>query len=97
LDSVSPQVNGVSAHKEVSLNSILPQISGGLQDQARNQIKPCSKKQADQRPDKMPAFPLELISIIRSIRGQPIPAPSKPGFFFEMTQEAGAKKILVFK
>jgi hypothetical protein len=32
----SPQLNGVSAHKEVSLDSILPQISGGLQDQARN-------------------------------------------------------------
>jgi hypothetical protein len=45
----------------------------------------------------MPAFPLELISIIRSIRGQPIPAPSEPEFFFEMMQEAGAKNFLVLK
>jgi hypothetical protein len=45
----------------------------------------------------MPAFPLELISIIRRIRGQPIPAPSEPEFFFEMMQEAAAKIFLVFK
>jgi hypothetical protein len=43
FDSVSPQVNSVSAHKEVSLNSILLQISGGLQDQAReNNVAPQS-------------------------------------------------------
>jgi hypothetical protein len=45
----------------------------------------------------MPAFPLELISIISSIRGQPIPAPSELEFFFEITQEAAAKNFLVFK
>jgi hypothetical protein len=73
FDSDLPQVNGVSAHKEVSLDSILPQISSGLQDQARNQIKHISKRQADQHPNKTQAFPSELISIISSIRGQPIP------------------------
>jgi hypothetical protein len=57
FDSVLPQVNGVSAHKEVSLDRILPQISGGLQDHARDQS---SKKQANQHPDKTPAFPSEL-------------------------------------
>jgi hypothetical protein len=87
----------VSAHKEVSLNSILPQISGGLQYHARNQIKPCSNKQANQRPNKTPAFLLELISIISSIIGKPIPVPLEPEFFFEMMQEAVAKNFLVFK
>jgi hypothetical protein len=75
----------------------LSQISGRVQDQARNQIKPSSKKQANQHLNKTPAFPLELISIIRSIRGQPIPAPSEPEFFFETMQEAAAKNFLVFK
>jgi hypothetical protein len=32
--SVLPQFSGMSAHKEVSLDSILPQLSRGLQDQA---------------------------------------------------------------
>ena len=32
----------MSAHKEVSLDSILPQISGGLQDQARDGVAPQS-------------------------------------------------------
>jgi hypothetical protein len=32
----------VSAHKEVSLDSILPQVSGGLQDQAKDKIAPQS-------------------------------------------------------
>jgi hypothetical protein len=40
---------------------------------------------------------LELISIISSIRGQPIPAPLEPEFFFEMTHKAAAKNCLVFK
>ncbi len=35
FDSVLPQVNGMSAHKEVSLNSISLQISSWLHDQAR--------------------------------------------------------------
>ncbi len=87
----------MSAHKVVNLNIILLQIKGGLQDQARNQIKPSSKNQAGQRPDKTLAFALELITIIRSIRGQPIPVPSEPDFFFEMMQEAVAKNFLVFK
>jgi hypothetical protein len=81
----------------VSLDSILPLFSGRLQDQARNQIEHCSKKQANQRHDKPPAFPSELISIISSIRGQPISVPLEPEFYFEMTQEAAAKNFLVFK
>ncbi len=32
----------MSAHKEVSLNSILPQVSGGLQDQAKDKVAPQS-------------------------------------------------------
>jgi hypothetical protein len=43
FDSVLPQVNGVSAYKEVSLDSILPQFSSGSQDQARvNNVTPQS-------------------------------------------------------
>jgi hypothetical protein len=37
-----PQVSGVSAHKEVSLDNISPQVSGGLQDQARDRVAPQS-------------------------------------------------------
>jgi hypothetical protein len=61
----------MSAHKEVSLDSILPQFSSGLQDQARNQIKHSSIEQANQRPKKTLSFPSKLISIISNIRGQP--------------------------
>ncbi len=35
FNSVLLQFSGFSAHKEVSLNSILPQLSGRSQDQAR--------------------------------------------------------------
>ncbi len=43
FDSFLPQFSVVSAHKEVGLNSILPQSSGGLQDQARvNDVTPQS-------------------------------------------------------
>jgi hypothetical protein len=97
FDSVLLQTSGMSAHKEVSLDSILPQTSGGLQDQATNQITQSSIWQADQHPNKTPAFPLELISIINEIRGQPIPVPMEQEFFFDMTQEAAAKNFLVFK
>jgi hypothetical protein len=37
FNSVSPQTSGMSAQKEVSLDSILQQISSGLHDQARDQ------------------------------------------------------------
>jgi hypothetical protein len=41
--SVSPQFSSVSTQEEVSLDSILPQFSGGLQDQARvNKVTPQS-------------------------------------------------------
>jgi hypothetical protein len=54
------------AHEEVSLDSIPPQTSSGLQDQATNQMTQSSNRQAaDQRPNKMPAFPLKLMSIIK--------------------------------
>jgi hypothetical protein len=86
FDSVLPQTSGASAHEEVSLNSIPPQTSSGLQDQATNQITQSSNQQADQCPNKTPAFPLELISIINKVRGQPIPVPTEPEFFFNMTQ-----------
>jgi hypothetical protein len=43
FDSVLPQFSGMSAHKEVSLDCILLQFSGGLQDQARvNDVTPQS-------------------------------------------------------
>jgi hypothetical protein len=44
FDSVLPQLSGMSAHKEISLDSsILPQFSRGLQDQARvNNVTPQS-------------------------------------------------------
>jgi hypothetical protein len=87
----------VSAHEEVSLDSILLQTSGRLQDQARNQITQSSNQKADQCPNKMLAFPLELISVINKIRDQPIPVPTDPEFFFDMMQEAAAKNFLVFK
>jgi hypothetical protein len=64
-NSALPQTSGMLAHKEVSLDSIPPQTSGGLQDQATNQMTQSSNwTAADQRPNKMPAFPLELMSII---------------------------------
>jgi hypothetical protein len=97
-DSALPQTSGMLAHEEVSLDSILPQTSGGLQDQATNQMTQSSNRQAaDQHPNKMPAFPLELMSIINKIRGQPIPVPTKQEFFFNMMQEAAVKNFLVFK
>ena len=97
-DSALPQTSGMLAHEEVSLDSILPQTSGGSQDQATNQMTQSSNRQAaDQRPNKTPAFPLELMSIINEIRGQPIPVPMEPEFFFNMMQEAAAKNFLVFK
>ncbi len=37
------------------------------------------------------------MSIINEIRGQPIPAPMEPEFFFDMMQEAAAKNFLLFK
>jgi hypothetical protein len=40
---------------------------------------------------------LKLMSIINKIRGQPIPVPMEPEFFFNMMQEAAAKNFLVFK
>ncbi len=91
FDSVLPQTSGVSAHKKVSLDSIPPQTSGESQDQATNQITQSSNRQVDQHPNKMPAFPLELISVINEIRGQPIPVPMEPEFFFDTTQEAAAR------
>jgi hypothetical protein len=97
FDSVLLQTSGASAHEEVSLDSIPPQTSGGLQDQATNQITQSSNRQADQHPNKMPAFPLELISVINKIRSQPIPVPTEPEFFFNMMQEVAAKKLLVLK
>jgi hypothetical protein len=97
-NSALPQTSGMLAHEKVSLNSIPPQTSGGLQDQATNQMTQSSNRQAaDQHPNKMPAFPLELMSIIKEIRDQPIPVPTEPEFFFNMTQEAAAKNFLVFK
>jgi hypothetical protein len=45
----------------------------------------------------MPAFPLDIISVINEIRGQPISVPTEPEFFFDMTQEAAAKNFLMFK
>jgi hypothetical protein len=97
-DSALPQTSGMLAHKEVSLNSIPPQTSGGSQDQATNQMTQSSNRQAaDRHPNKTPAFPLKLMSIINKIRGQPIPLPTEPEFFFNMMQEAAAKNFLVFK
>ncbi len=93
-----PQTSGMLGHEEVSLDSIPPQTSGGSQDQATNQMAQSSNRQAaDQRPNKTPTFPLELMSIINEIRGQPIPVPTEPEFFFNMTQEAAVKNFLVFK
>jgi hypothetical protein len=69
FDSVLLQTSGASAHEEVSFDSIPLQTSGGLQDQATFQITQSSNRQADQRPNKTPAFPLELISVINKIRG----------------------------
>jgi hypothetical protein len=136
FDCVSPQANGVSAHKEVSLDSILLQVSGGLQDQAKDKVAPQSSgmsagsnfssklqdhasdggapqssggsvslqvsggsqnqtsnqtmqnsnQESNQCPNRTPAFQSELMSIINEIRGQPIPAPTEPEFFFDMTQ-----------
>ena len=43
FNSVLLQFSGMSAHKEVSLHSILPQFNRGLQDQARvNNVTPQS-------------------------------------------------------
>jgi hypothetical protein len=86
------------AHEEVSLDSIPLQTSGGSQDQATNQTTQSSNWQAaDQHPNKTPAFPLELMSIMNKIRGQPIPVPTELEFIFNMTQEVAAKNFLVFK
>jgi hypothetical protein len=53
FNSVLPQFSSVSAHKEVSLDSILMQFSCGLQDQARvNNVMPQSSGMSAQSNQK---------------------------------------------
>jgi hypothetical protein len=111
-DKDGPQSSGMSAGSIVSsklqdhasdggapqssVGSVSSQVSGGLQNTS-NQTMQRSNQESNQCPNRMPAFPLELMSIIKEIRGQPIPAPTEPEFFFEMTQEAAAKNFFLFK
>jgi hypothetical protein len=112
-DGVAPQSSGMSGRSNVSSELkdqasdgsapqssgrlVSPQVSGRPQKQARDKIKQHSNRESNQCPNKTWAFPSELISIINEIRGQPIPAPMEQKFFFDMTQEAAAKNLLVFK
>jgi hypothetical protein len=44
-----------------------------------------------------PAFPPDLISIIRDITELVCPRPQQPEFFFKLTPEAAKKNVLVLK
>ncbi len=90
-DKVAPQSSGVSAGSNVSsklqdhasdrgapqssVGSVWLQVSSELQNQTSNQTMQRSNQESNQCPNKMPAFPLELMSIIKEIRGQLVIQP----------------------
>jgi hypothetical protein len=60
-----PQLSGVLAHKEVSLDSILPKLSGGLQDQAReNNVTPQSSGMSAQSNEQTAYNKIRLDSVL---------------------------------